>query len=131
MYKWAQIATLGVAGGVIMGLTTSLIGLEARAEVGAWHMVYALWVAFFVARRVDPPFVAGFLASTCSGVTLGLVQVGLLDSYRDNNPWYAEELAGANSALIPGFLVQGTMAGLMFGVVVGAVTWALRRWFFQ
>ena len=127
MNTWILSTLMGLAGGAFVGLVGSLVGLQAGAEFGLWQLVYVAWIALLVTRRVDPPFLAGFSASLSSGVAVGVVHVALLDSYRESNPWYAEQLAVPDGELIAAFLGQGLIAGAIFGVAVGGITWAIRR----
>jgi len=51
-----------------------------------------------------------------------------LAQYRESNPWYAESLPATAGEAAPMFLGQGVALGAVFGLLVGGVTWALRRW---
>lgn len=122
------ITRLGLTG-VVMGLLTALVGLPPSVEPLVWLGAYALWVVMLTRRGTTRPLVTVLLASVWTGVLTGLVQGVLQSSYIANNPWYAEEFAGAGTGLGLGaqFVGFGAMMGLIFGVAVGLVAFVVAR----
>ncbi|MCA9693148.1 MAG: hypothetical protein KC636_26365 [Myxococcales bacterium] len=116
--------------GVVMALGTSLIGLQG-AEFFLWMGFYVLWIAATLRVRPDRPFLTLLVASVLSGLWTGLFQLLLRDQYVAHNPAYAADFAAlADASTLEwamSFVGFGLAAGLVFGLVVGAIGWGLAR----
>lgn len=122
---WRLIALLG-SWGLVMGLLTSLVGISPMIEPFLWFGAYAIWIPVIVWRRA-PAFETGLAASLLSGVLVGPVQAALMTPYLANNPGYAELFEGTRRELAIGMVSQGVVAGFVFGLGVGGLTWLVAR----
>jgi len=115
-------------GGIVMGFASSLLGIPPSVEPAVWVVLCAAWVAIAVRRRAKRAFLVVLGTSVATGILTGTVQLALLGSYLKHNPWYAEGIAGRPmSELVPVFLGQSIVAGIILGSLGGGVAWGLRR----
>jgi hypothetical protein len=114
--------------GVLMGLLSALIGLPGIVELSVWLICYVLWVVYAVRVRLENPVRRIIAASTLAGLFTSSIQVLLMESYRANNPWYAQHFEAPAQQLATHFLGQGIGCGFFFGMVVGLVVrWRIKR----
>jgi len=124
---WGAITVIGLTG-VVMGVATALVGIPPALLVVCWVGFYVLWVVVVVRRSTPRPFATIVLGSVLSGVFTGGIQSAFLTQFRAANPWWATEMDPvADAELVKSLLVQGLGAGLVFGLVVGGVAWAIAR----
>ena len=108
--------------GVVMGSVTTFVGLDILTEVLAWIGAYVLWVAYGLRMKLDTPVRTMAVASTLSGLLNGSIRVLFLESYKQNNSWYAEYYIGDSQTLAIQFLGQGIVFGLVLGLLAGVIT---------
>ncbi|MEM6929832.1 MAG: hypothetical protein AAF602_23030 [Myxococcota bacterium] len=120
-WKWIGLFSLT---GLVMGLATSLVGLSPSVEPIVWTAFYALWGVIIVRERLSP-VVTPLIAGVGTGVLTGLTQFALWDSYVASNPWYADQMTDeVGLGAILGFAI---VMGAIWGLLVGAVCWAVQR----
>ena len=111
-----------------MGLLTSLVGMPVSVEPWVWILIYAIWIAVLVHRRHPAPIRTATAASLLAGALAGTAQTLLFGTYRANNPWSADQIAGLDAtSAAPGVIGTGLAAGLIFGLVTGAVARVIIR----
>ena len=123
--QWPWILGLSLAG-LMMGLLASLVGLPGKIEFGLWMACYVVWLVVVSWQQLRP-FVTLFVASVLSGLWTGATQYLLREHYIANNPWYAEEIAAKGGLTAPAVIGFALGVGTMFGLVLGAGAWAVRR----
>ncbi len=121
--RWGLVALLG-SWGLVMGLLTSLVGLSPLLEAALWFGAYAVWIPVILWRRA-PPFQTGLAASLLSGLLVGPVQAALFVPYLANNPIYADLMTGTANEARLGMVAQGIVAGFLFGLFVGGLSYAI------
>jgi len=111
-----------------MGVVTAVVGIPPALLPVCWLGFYVLWVVVVLRRSTPRPFVTLTLGSLLSGAFTGGIQSALLTQFRAANPWWAAEMDPVGDPeLVRALLVQGLGAGLVFGLAVGGVAWALAR----
>ncbi len=113
--------------GIAMGCLTTFVGLPGQTELAAWVGAYVLWVAYGLRFSLTTPIRTMAVASTLSGLLHGSIQVLFLESYKQNNPWYAEYFIGQSQNLAIQFLGQAILCGLGIGLLVGLLTRVLLK----
>lgn len=115
-------------GGVVMGLVSALLGVPPSIEPAVWIALCAAWIAITYRRGAEHPFQVVLTTSVLTGLLTGAVQLLLLRSYVEHNPWYAKSIAGRGTAeLAMVFLGQSLAAGVVLGAIGGAAAWRLDK----
>lgn len=105
--------------GLVMGLLTSLVGL-GNHEFWVWMALYAMWMFALLQQPVERPLVLVTMSSALCGLVTGATQIMLYAQYSASNPHLADRLSGDVVQDAPAFLGLGLVAGLVFGVQIGA-----------
>ena len=109
-----------IASGLATGLITSLVGLPSKFEFPMWIALYVGW--FLVLGDAAQPLDM-FLISTGTGVIHGGVQVGLLEQYKANNPWSAEEFENLGEKAGRQMFIFSVAMGAIFGGILAGIAW--------
>lgn len=123
---WTLIAALGSTG-ILMALVSCLVGMRPKVENPAWWGLYTVWVTIVLLLDRSAPFRTIVIASTIAGVLNGTTVSLLLDQYRRNNPWHAEQTQGSRGKLAAQFIGMGLAIGVGFGAIVGGIAWGITR----
>ncbi len=107
---WDLVLALSTTG-VFMALLSSLIGMRPKVENPLWWAVYAVWIAIVVSADRGAPFLTILVASPLSGLWHGATQAILLNQYKRNNPWHAEEDAGLEAEVLGAVCPHGCGSG--------------------
>jgi hypothetical protein len=122
---WQLILGLSTTG-ILMALLSSLVGLRQKVEIPMWWGLYVIWIVIVLASGVREVFRTILFASVLAGLLHGLTQAILLEQYRKNNPWYADEMQSSTARLRARFVLAAVAVGAAFGAIVGGVAWVLR-----
>ncbi len=123
---WGTIIALASTG-IGMALLSSLVGMRQKIEIRLWWSLYAIWVAVVLLTGIAAPFLTILIASVLAGVLHATTQGLLINHYRRNNPWYADQMKGSNAKSAAQFLMMGVIIGTGFGALVGVIAWGIAR----
>lgn len=124
--NWYIIILLSLFG-AIMGLL-SIKGYTGKLEPILW-LLFVIISVLVLSRNVEnKPFIHGLIIGLCWGIFNGLIQSSFFDQYITNNPNLQSSFNKSN-AIKPQFLVliMGPLIGLVTGVVLGGLTFLLKK----
>lgn len=122
--KWSLVLSLA-ATGILMALLSSLVGMKQKVENTAWWGLYVVWIIVVLLLKTQNPFLTILISSILAGSLHGLTQGILIEQYKKNNPWYAEQMQGSNLKMATQFFLIGIVVGAGFGAIVGGIAWGL------
>lgn len=110
--------------GLLMAVATVFV-IPSRIEPIFWLTIFGACAVVIARRRVDRPFLHGFLVSLANCVWITTAHILLFDSYLARHP---DEAAMMKSMPLPDsprlmMLMTGPLIGVISGLVLGSFAW--------